>query len=507
MNEKLPQICLFCTQFAKFAPNLSVPQGLERSGESSWSFLALPRQQVRGEGSSQGIEKGKSHRGREESIECSESSEFSQCSGQASQGKSKRCCHLQNAKASRTEQDDGMEKEHFKSKVNIHKHSRDAGNAGFGFGFGFNCDAKNQSMSLGLSFIDTSRLSLKLIEHVETLKTAKTVDSVKTASSSDSDSLDFASSVAWINDMDVILRAQINHTHPKDSKKAAISYGTAITSIIFVFIQTVLSMTITNVNANANIVVNACKDLLYLASDTPHGPSQSQRPASAAASASAPPQAVQAVQAQSSSQSPGSAAASASAPGDPQAVQAVQAVQTQSSSQSSASAAASASAPGDPQAFQAFQSQSPGSAFRAAPKAKTLMLYLAVHFRVARTPKTTPTSHRKKTHYAVAQASALVSFAIPDRSLAIIASIIPTSIAIKTLSTIIIISSATNPQFVRPHPIPKVSKSTIKSGGLAPFLKNKGVHKKFIGGGSHPQCNIRQPKQTTSPPMGYFCVL
>jgi hypothetical protein len=35
------------------------------------------------------------------------------------------------------------------------------------------------------------------------------------------------------------------HLHPQDSRATAIAYGTAITSIIFVFIQTVQSMQIT----------------------------------------------------------------------------------------------------------------------------------------------------------------------------------------------------------------------------------------------------------------------
>jgi hypothetical protein len=162
--------------------------------------------------------------------------------------------------------------------------------------------------------------------------------------------------------MDMTLRPQIHHTHRQDSKAAAIPYGTAITSFVFTFIQTLQSMQIRTISFTpmsmaisqreqnyTTVVANACKDLIAC-------------------------------------------------------------------------------------------EKRKKLRLRKVPQEQKHMQYIAVHFKVARTLQTPPTSHHKKNHKYIAQASALTSFIL--HPLAIIASIIPNHIAIKSLRTII---ATTNP--------------------------------------------------------------
>jgi hypothetical protein len=63
----------------------------------------------------------------------------------------------------------------------------------------------------------------------------------------------------WINDMDVLLRAQIHATHPTDPRNAAQAYATAMTSVIF---------TVLFSNATPPLpqpALNASKHLIHMA--------------------------------------------------------------------------------------------------------------------------------------------------------------------------------------------------------------------------------------------------
>jgi hypothetical protein len=54
------------------------------------------------------------------------------------------------------------------------------------------------------------------------------------------------------------------HLHPQDSRAAAIAYGTAITSIIFVFIQTVLSMQIRTISSTSTSMAISQHEQSYI---------------------------------------------------------------------------------------------------------------------------------------------------------------------------------------------------------------------------------------------------
>jgi hypothetical protein len=150
-------------------------------------------------------------------------------------------------------------------------------------------DNVNASLALQMSIIDASERGQKLLEHVKSLEikgTAGTLDTLDTVDTVDSvDSFRFHASstrpkspskpdhttttAVWINEMDIILRSQVTHTHPTDPRSAAIAYATAITFIIFAFIQTVQTMQISkpSIKTQGHIakVVDACNDLLHLA--------------------------------------------------------------------------------------------------------------------------------------------------------------------------------------------------------------------------------------------------
>jgi hypothetical protein len=74
--------------------------------------------------------------------------------------------------------------------------------------------------------------------------------------------------------MDVILRSQAAHTRPTNQRSAAIAYATAVTFVIFNFIQTIQAMQAdtsslsTQGRRHISQVVNACKDLLNLATSS-----------------------------------------------------------------------------------------------------------------------------------------------------------------------------------------------------------------------------------------------
>jgi hypothetical protein len=101
----------------------------------------------------------------------------------------------------------------------------------------------NQTLSSAMSWHHTATLSIKLTERIkaEAIKKAR-LGFLQSTLPLDLDRFDSTVHSSYIDDMDVILRAQVTNAYGINTKKAAIAYATAITSVVFTFVHAVRAL-------------------------------------------------------------------------------------------------------------------------------------------------------------------------------------------------------------------------------------------------------------------------